>query len=354
MVETPWLAADTGRAAARARESFAAAASRAPCHALDVLFGGARLRLELAGDAARATFSTAFEVAPADGVAPDLTLFAWDAAHGAPLAPPEADREAPIRVGRHFTTGGGEVAGHARRAVFWEPPWIYGYDLGERVAWFFCPDAGAMPAWSRSQPFLRLLHAWLRTRGRLIAHGAVIGRGGRGLLLTAPGGSGKSTLAIAGKLAGWDYLGDDYVAVEPPAEDGGGARAFGLYRVAKLDPAHMARHLPEAGTHALDAPREGDKVLLSLPLTPAPAGSALAAIVVPRVAPAGSALRRIGGGEALRALAPSTLMQLPGDGAGDFATLARVARGLPAYHLDIGPRLGDALALLAPLVEQPA
>ncbi|MCA9518519.1 MAG: hypothetical protein KC635_26470, partial [Myxococcales bacterium] len=309
-------------------------------------------RLELAGDAARATFATALEAAPADGRAPDLTILAWDAAHGAPLAPPEPDREAPIQVGRHYATGGGEVDGHARRCVFWEPPWIYGYDLGERVAWFHCPDAGGMPAWSRSQPFLRLLHAWLRTRGRLVAHGAVIGRGGRGLLLTAPGGSGKSSLAIAGKLAGWDYLGDDYVAVAPPGEDGGPARAFGLYRVAKLEPTHLAARLPAAGAYALDAPREGEKVLLSLPLTPAPGGLPLAAVIVPRVA-AASALRRIGGGEALRALAPSTLMQLPGDGARDFAALARVLRGLPAYHLDIGPRPAEALALLAPLLAVP-
>ena len=56
-----------------------------------------------------------------------------------------------------------------------------------------------------------IVSQWAGTAGLLPVHGAVVGVGGRGVLLAAPSGSGKSTLAASCLLAGMDYVADDYV-----------------------------------------------------------------------------------------------------------------------------------------------
>ncbi|WP_374471597.1 hypothetical protein [Phenylobacterium sp.] len=53
--------------------------------------------------------------------------------------------------------------------------------------------------------------------GGFLAHGAMLVRDGRGLLLTGDPGAGKSTLGLAMAAAGWTFGGDDIVRVWPDA-----------------------------------------------------------------------------------------------------------------------------------------
>src|SRR5690606_16873641 len=76
-------------------------------------------------------------------------------------------------------------------------------------------------------------------------------------------------------------------------------------------------------------------------------------IGLPRVAGgATTATRPATAAEALRALAPSTLVEPNGAGAGSFAILARLARSLPAAHLDLGTDMADVAAAVGDLVDR--
>ncbi len=331
---------------------FADVPARAACEFADATFASARdvhvryvrfadqlLRLELAGPAI--TFADPFMPA-SDLGEPDLTLQVWDSSCAAAWPQPLLD--APrcletVAFADATIAGRGEgselSAGHARHQVFWEPFWTFGFDLASKRAWFHVPRVADAPPWGFEHPFLKLLHPWLRTRGRLILHAGAIGRE-RCALIVGPGGSGKSTLSIAGQRHGLGYLGDDYVAVNVAAQ-----RAFGLYRVAKLVPEHLRTMFAELEAQRLPALDPSlPKARLAIDVTH-PDGMPIAAIVVPRVgahhdfAPTSAA-------DALRALAPSTLFQLPGYPA-DLAAMAALVRMVPAYRLTSGPDLAASL-----------
>jgi hypothetical protein len=82
-------------------------------------------------------------------------------------------------------------------------------------------------------------------------HAAFVARNGRGVVRPGASRSGKSTVALACLRAGFDYLGDDWIGVEPTAA--GGFAGHGLYSSAFLGSDH-ARWFPEFARHAL--PRE--------------------------------------------------------------------------------------------------
>jgi hypothetical protein len=180
----------------------------------------------------------------------------------------------------------------------------------------------------------------LRGPGRTLAHAAAVGRagGGPGLLIGGPGGSGKSTTALSWLLAGGDFAGDDYVLVE--LDGAHGPTAAPVYATAKADPTAMAL-LPElASTGAVGEDELAGKTVIDVrdlragqPTGPVP----IAAIVIPSVARSARPLvRSIPGAAALKALAPSSLLQLPRERRG-LAVLAALVRELPCFSIDLAP-----------------
>lgn len=89
-----------------------------------------------------------------------------------------------------------------------------------------------------------------------------------------------------------------------------------------------------------------ERLLAALPLK---------AILVPRFAdgpatgicPAASAL-------AFRALAPSTMFQLPGNGRAAFEGLARLVRAVPAYEIALGTDIGAIPDAIRRFLDDPA
>ena len=53
----------------------------------------------------------------------------------------------------------------------------------------------------------------------------------------------------------------------------------------------------------------------------------------------------------MRALAPSTLLQGPGDRAGALRRLGGIVRGLPAWELALGPDPATAAGLIGDLLD---
>ncbi len=197
--------------------------------------------------------------------------------------------------------------------------------------------ADGWPPWELASP-LRLFLAWSHLGGgRRLVHAATLGRGGRGVLIAGQGGAGKSGTTLAGIAAGLDTAGDDYVLIDPGTQPGA-IVAHPVYRIAKQDPAGLARlglsRLAAAsppnwqGKHEFDVEAIGGGRLSALEIK---------AILLPRVV--GGSVTRVAPAsprDAMLALAPSSVFQIPGERGLALPFFADLARRLPAFRLELG------------------
>ena len=202
-------------------------------------------------------------------------------------------------------------------------------------------DASAAPLAERGSPLLTLWAWWLADHGLQLTHAAAVGADGpasRGAaLIVGPGGSGKSTTALTCIGSPLRYLADDYCVVDPSDEPS----VHCLYSTGKVasedDERFESLHLHRVG-------RDAEKTLYCF--HPAGAGLLartlpLRAIVVPAITGRPATSRPISAMDALRAVAPSTLLQLRTglDPSGALKRLAAVARRVPCHRLELGTAL---------------
>jgi hypothetical protein len=213
------------------------------------------------------------------------------------------------------------------------------FDRETRVGAFWLDDAAALPYWERGFPLRTLLHWSTAGTGRQLVHSGGVGVGDGAVLLTGVGGSGKSTTTLACLEAGLDYAGDDYVAFELPAGAGEAPRLHSLYSSAKVDHATLER-FPALRPLTANAGSDDEKALLLL--HPAhgrhlASGQRIRAIVLPQVT--GRRDTRVVEASpvaAVRALAPTTVFQLPRLDREAFARVVALSRAVPSYHLELG------------------
>jgi hypothetical protein len=325
---------------------------------------GRRLVLRFAGPALVDLMLPALahlEAAPAAAAGdPDLTILLWDTR--------STGVELPAVPWRHGDVGAlGEVTGfndeHLRVAVTPGMPVVNAIDLDVRTAVFWVRDPGELTWSERANPLRVILHWGLSAPGCRLAHAGAVGTGDGGALIAGPSGSGKSTVATACLDAGFDFAGDDHVLLTFGSS---GAVARALYGTAKLHrdgprrvpgvaPA-IVNHSELGNTAVTRLLRPDEKLVADVHrwrpdrLRDVP----IRAIVVPRiVARAESRLRPAGAGEALRALAPSTILQLPrvGPGAG-LDELAEAVRHAPARVLELGTDTAAVPEVLSGLLEE--
>ncbi len=79
----------------------------------------------------------------------------------------------------------------------------------------------------------------------------------------------------------------------------------------------------------------------------------LRAVVIPSVGGATGALQPMSPAAGARALAPSTLFQLPGSRQSSLGTIAAILRRVPVFGLDVGPDLEAIPGALLPAIEGP-
>lgn len=253
---------------------------------------------------------------PPTNSVPDLTIHAWES----------DDRpywDTPHQEVFHLVSD--------RYSASYEGDRLYAYDRQTRQGFFWTPSIDALTASERATPFRPILHWWAHQKGLQLTHGAVVGRPNAGALLAGPGGAGKSTTALACMEYGLDFLGDDYCLI-------GSGDAWSVYCQAKLESWSLER-LPDLKAYVLEqdtGPKK--KLILDLRSKVSPYRMALRAVVVPQVWHK-TEMTRTTSGAALKALAPSTLFQLPGDRQLSFRKLASIVGALPCYDLNTGPRL---------------
>lgn len=224
-----------------------------------------------------------------------------------------------------------------------ELPALHCYDRSARRGWVWYRDPERLPSWEHPHLPLRILHFALADFGWFTVHGAVVERDGGGILMPGRSGAGKTTTALAALAGGYGFLGDDHVLVRTALEP----EAAALFATARLTP-ESERLLAPLGLRApvaAPATPPSDKSLFyvgDFPGARLARRARLEAIALPRRAPVDRAPERASPAEALRDLAPSTVLFLPHAGAiGTFERLAGLVRSVPAYRVPLGPELSE-------------
>lgn len=304
---------------------------------------GKTIRLRIAGTALGRVLGPALEhlANEAETATSDLEICCWDGAEtGVALPPPPWS--AATGIGRTIFPAGGEqfrVSDSSGGETFA----LLRLDQGRGIFW--TRDARRLPTFHHAAPLVEVFQAWGRTAGLTVLHAGCVGDERGGVLLGGRGGAGKSTTALLGLEAGLRYASDDFCLLEsgePPT-------VHCLFASAKLHRVDLPL-FPRLAALAEDpVPDVFDKPVMFLRrafaaqvVTQLP----LRAVVLPRVAAQErSEFARISPAQALREFAPSTLFQLPGEGAAPLQAMAALVRGLPCFRLTLGRRETVAAAL---------
>ena len=199
-----------------------------------------------------------------------------------------------------------------------------------------------------------LIGVWLNDLGTPFLHGGVVVRDGQGILLGGSGGSGKSTTALSCLEAGWDYLGDDAIAVGQ--FDANSFVAHSVYSTATLAPDHM-HNFNRLISHSIRGfnPGEDKDLVILTRLYPGQMqrSARIKALVIPKVTgkttPAVCPLRKI---DAMLLVAPSSVLYLPNAGAAYLNLLGSIIQSVPCYMLELGGDIGQIPGCMSTILKE--
>ncbi|HEX4034415.1 MAG TPA: hypothetical protein VHX66_08235 [Solirubrobacteraceae bacterium] len=314
--------------------------------------GRDRVRLRFAGASLAEALLPAFgpRATADDGGPPAASIDLWEEA----LVP---GGHAPVPWSDHDLGPRGLLRGPAgcgMHAVHEGSGTVTLVDKAARTIRYRVPSTEALPWWERAAPMRPALFWALAGNGRHLVHAGAVGDERGGILLVGAGGSGKTTMALAALMAGLRYVGDDYLLITTNS----GPQALNVFATAKLDEGHVER-FPELAAQARRiGPTESEpdeKLVLDVPSACPGALTAaltLRAVAVPRITGGTTAVRATSAGNALLALAPSTVMQMPYDGGATLAPLGRLLRPLPSFAVDVGDDRDGLAAALDEVLER--
>jgi hypothetical protein len=277
-------------------------------------------------------------LAPAAG-APVATIHVWDTASTA-IEPP------PIPVA---------VAGDARDDRFrveYRTGAISLFDSFERTGYFWFADPAQIDWYERAEPLRAAIHWALTTDRRYLAHASGVGDERGAVVLTGKGGAGKTTTTLASIDAGLSFVSDNYVLLSLERDQ---PVVHGIYGNAKLWPQTL-KQLPGLRPCVVSWDVAPDEKLVVDIARHRPeslaTGLPVRAVVVPVVAGDGAGrIARCSPLEALLALAPTTVLQLPRTGFG-LEGMSELLRSVPTYQLELGGDVMEGPRLLSKLLDE--
>lgn len=306
--------------------------------------GGHTVRLRFAGPALLPFITPALKhLATKPFSTPSLTVCLWDSAStGTTMPPPPWSTDDYIIRGEVRGYNDGRILA----ALNIDAGVLSILDTRLDLAVLWTRDARQIPYYETAAPLRAILHWWMRKYGCQLVHGGAVGTSEGCALVAGKGGCGKSTTALACLGSGLFYLGDDYVLLsEEPAPF-----VYSLYNSAKVAARDVGRF-----PYLLSAVSNSDKLetekavifLHSHYPEKLATGLPLRAILLPRVTGLPETrLKKASPGASLRALAPSTIFQLPGASKKDFQSITALVRQVPSYILELGCdicRIPDAI-----------
>jgi len=326
-------------------QAFETACERGGRTEVVLVMAGRPVRMRLAGEVTAAVTLPALVHAARAGDGPaDHEVLVWDGAStGVSLPPPPWQWPPPeARVKLVLPAGGEEYRIPGSRPV----DSFAMCSLASRRSIIWLANAATVPWAARAAPLMQAWRWWTGACGLRIVHAGCVGTAAGATLLVGRGGSGKSSTSVLAALAGLHFVSDDYCLLE----DGPEPVAHALFGSAKIHVDHLDRLPPLQAAAVLRPVEAGEKaILLMEQAAPGrmaarlPVRSVLAARVTgasrPRLVPISAA-------EALRAVAPSTLMQLYRDDSSVCGDIAALVRRLPCWRLELGGGLDRVPGLL--------
>jgi hypothetical protein len=185
---------------------------------------------------------------------------------------------------------------------------------------------------------------WHNDKCIQVIHASLIARDGKGVLFVGKSGSGKSTSALVCLCAGFKFLSEDYVGLQQCQE--GSFAGHSLYNSVFLKLADLAR-FPEFNSYMLKGLAHEEKfaVVLSQVFPERLARTVpIRIILLPRIVEsAHPRFYRASKGDALLALGPSSLFQIPSRRVGvlGFRKIAQLVEQVPCYWLEINRDLAS-------------
>lgn len=305
----------------------------------DFSFAGCPVRGRFLGEELARLFRTAFEPHPGGGE-PALEICLWDESADTGIDPRLrlacGLEESQLRSS--VVTG---ISESGRYVCHMGESWLNFLDLERPVIVGCVFDRSRLHLHERARPLEWPLRFWLRSLGRRVLHAGLVARDGAGVLIGGPAGAGKSTLSLACLDAGFDFLSDDKIALEPLAP--GVFVGHRLYRsiLASVD---MLRHFPHLAPHAdrLETDALNKAILMASDLFPGriATSSRIEALVLPRLDPQLPAprLRTARRAEAMLRMLPNCLPLYPTWDRSDFRQLGDLLQAVPVHWLDVvGP-----------------
>ncbi|MFC1811648.1 serine kinase [Thermodesulfobacteriota bacterium] len=306
--------------------------------------GGYIVRLRFSGPALVAFISSALQhLTSAPVKTPELTVCLFDSAStGVNMPPPPWSPEDYLPRG--------EVHGYKDEhihTIF--QPWsgvLNMIDMKADLAFYWISDASQVPYYETGAPLQTILHIWMQDHGRLLVHAGAVGTAEGGVLFAGKGGSGKSTIALACLNSDLFYAGDDYILLA----DDPMPFAYSLYNSGKLDSGHI-HSIAHLSSIACNSERsDGEKILIFLQdhfPDKIISGFPIRAILLPSITGTDRVtLTPTSPAMALKALAPSTIFQLPEAGPKTFYKIAKLVKLIPCYTLEMGPDLSKVPSMI--------
>jgi len=302
-----------------------------------------KIRLQFSGPTLVSRLTPALDHLPGwSGGGADLTICIWDSATtGVGMPPPPWAGGAYRARGREFKCAEGTVHYNDDRfrMFFYMDEHAMLLDKQNGIGIFWVPDAGLLPYHESGAPLRMLFHWWLSNSERQFVHAAAVGMPDGGVLMAGKSGSGKSTSTLACLDSPLRLAADDYCLLETVPNP----HIYSLYNTAKIEPSTLGM-FPSLRSKMSNANRLEtekalfflqqyfpDRVILDFPLQ---------ALLILRVTGrADTMLEPATAAEGLKALAPSTILQLSDQGQSALTILTRFARQVPCYTLLLGTDL---------------
>jgi hypothetical protein len=179
---------------------------------------------------------------------------------------------------------------------------------------------------------------WHSDRNSPIVHAGLVSYRDQGVLFAGREGAGKSTSAMACVTAGFNYLGDNFIALK--RLHNGRVDGYSVHNTFWLEPNQML-HFPFLVSHAKQRETPKWPILLSHVFPERLARVApVCAILLPRIQDRPIArIYPASTRDALFALTPSSMVQLPVSGVRSLNTIAHLVENVACYWLELGHRL---------------
>ena len=230
------------------------------------------------------------------------------------------------------------------KAVYYLDPGVLNLiHLEEKKGFYWVADATSLSFGEIASPLRVALSFFMSSYQRQFIHAAAIGDQNRAILLLGKGGSGKSTTSLSCLDQGMQFLGDDYCVLSNDC----GPRVHSLYAMGKLNPPTLAMF---PSFQSLKRERGPDKEIIYLNetyLAQMPPEKPIKALFIPQIGNHQQThIEPAPFSAALKALAPSTIFQLPGTSHATFPLLANWLKSVPSYFLHLSPDIKNVPKIL--------